>query len=104
MTDWSREEKALKARRAELTGELAGIADALDDPVSKDWEEAASERQGDEVLQALGEQDRAEIRRIDAALGRIADGSYGTCARCGEPVSAARLEALPDTPFCKTCA
>ena len=62
----------LLARRAELLGNLERIEDQLDDPMPKDWEDAASERQGDEVLTALGQSDRAEIRRIDAALARIA--------------------------------
>lgn len=104
MADWSEQKKTLEDRRADLAGDLAGIADALDDPMPKDWEEAASERQDDEVLNALGEHDRAEIRRIDAALARIADGTYGECVKCGEPISEARLKALPDTPFCKNCA
>ncbi len=41
------------------------------------WEDSASERQGDEVLEALGSYDVAEMRQIDAALARIEDGSYG---------------------------
>lgn len=94
----------LLARRAELIGSLAEIADQLDDPMPRDWEDAASERQGDEVLSALGHAERAEVRRIDAALGRIADGSYGTCVKCGEEIAPARLEALPDTPHCVNCA
>ncbi len=104
MTDWSSQQNTLKARRAELMGEIAGIEDALDDPAPKDWEEAASERQGDEVLTALGIHDAAEIRRIDAALARIAEGSYGTCVTCGAQIGAARLDTLPDTPFCISCA
>ena len=104
MTDWSAQEKTLRARRAELTGEIAGIEEALEEPVPKDWEDAAVERQGDDVLQALGTHDAAELRRIDAALARIADGSYGICKTCGEDISAERLETLPDTPFCRNCA
>lgn len=92
--------KTLLARRAELLGQLAEIEDQLDDPIPKDWEDAASERQGDEVLSALGNADQAEIRRIDAALGRIADGTYGFCTVCGDAISPQRLIALPDTPFC----
>lgn len=94
----------LLARRGEILDNLAAIEDLLDDPVDKDWEEAAVERQGDEVLQALGLSDQAELRRIDAALGRIEDGSYGLCVKCGEPIAPARLEALPDTPHCVNCA
>lgn len=104
MRDWSRQETRLRARRAELAGELLDIEDRLDDEPAKDWEDRATERQDDEVLQALGSHDMSELRQIDAALGRMAEGTYGTCARCGEPISDERLEALPATPLCKTCA
>ena len=93
----------LLARRAELLGNIARIEDQLDDPVPKDWEDADSERQGDEVLTALGQSDQAEIRRIDAALARIAAGEYGDCVQCGNPIAERRLQLLPDTPFCANC-
>ena len=57
-----------------------------------------------EVLEALGLSDQAELRRIDAALARIEDGSYGVCVNCGEDIAPARLEAVPDTPLCVNCA
>lgn len=100
----SQAKKTLLARRAELLGEMAEIEDQLDDEPSKDWEDRAVERQGDEVLQALGQHDQDEVRRIDAALGRIAGGTYGECMKCGAAISEARLASLPDTPFCKSCA
>ena len=104
MSDWSKHEEQLKARRAELTHELADIEDRLDDEPPKDWEDRASERQSDEVLEALGAHDLAELRQIEAALARIEDGTYGDCVKCGDPISEKRLEALPETPFCKNCA
>ena len=55
--------KTLTARRDELLASLTEIEDQLDDPVPKDWEDAASERQGDEVLTALGHAEEAELRR-----------------------------------------
>lgn len=96
--------KILTARRAELLGNLERIEDQLDDPVPKDWEDAASERQGDEVLSALGHSDQAELRRIDAALDRIEQDEYGFCVKCGLEIAPARLDLLPDTPFCAACA
>ena len=97
-------EKTLIARRVELVGDMVEIEDQLDDPPSKDWDDRSTERQGDEVLEALGNSDLAEIKRIDAALARIKAGTYGSCQKCGEQISEARLALLPDTPFCKTCA
>lgn len=104
MTDTATAKATLKARRAELTKDLLDIEDALDDPMPKDWEDRSAERQGDEVLEALGTHDLAEIRQIDAALARIDAGTYGTCQRCGNSISIERLTALPATPFCKVCA
>jgi len=104
MPDLAAAKRTLQSRRAELLGDLRDIEDALEDPMPKDWEDAAVERQGDEVLHALGDHDKAEIARIDAALSRIADGTYGECTKCGADISPERLEALPATPFCKSCA
>ena len=104
MVDWSQQMTRLKARRAELTDELVGIEDRLDDEPSKDWEDRATERQGDEVLEAMGTRDLSELRQIDAALARINDGTYGECVKCGKKISAERLDAVPATPFCVACA
>jgi RNA polymerase-binding transcription factor DksA len=49
---------------------------------------------------ALLERSRSGLEQIEAALQRIADGSYGTCAVCGSAISEGRLEARPWTPFC----
>lgn len=94
----------LNARRAELVQDLEQIEDALDDEPPKDWEDRAAERQGDEVLEAMGQHDQDELRRIDAALERYAAGEYGICVKCGDDIAPERLEAVPETPFCATCA
>ena len=104
MTDNSNLKKLLEARRAELTREMQDIENQLDDEPPKDWEDRATERQGDEVLEALGTQDSTELRQIDAALSRIDAGTYGDCAKCGDAIALQRLDALPATPFCSNCA
>ncbi len=95
---------ALRTRRTELVRELLQIEDDLDDALPKDWEDRSSERQGDEVLEALGKHDLVELRMIDSALSRVDDGTFGTCTDCGGEISRARLETIPETPFCKSCA
>ncbi len=44
-----------------------------------------------------------ELRDIDAALIRIAEGSYGLCTDCGQPISIERLEAYPTAMRCLEC-
>jgi len=94
----------LLSRLAELDERLHDIEAELDTHQSKDWEELATEREDDEVLEGLGVAGQEEIRRIRAALKRIREDEYGFCAKCGETISEARLDVLPDTPFCKSCA
>jgi RNA polymerase-binding transcription factor DksA len=95
---------ALQRRLTELGQRLAAIDDELLAHHDPDWEELAVEREGDEVLEATGKAGLTEIAQIRSALGRIADGTYGSCIRCGSEISAARLDVLPWTPFCRTCA
>jgi RNA polymerase-binding protein DksA len=45
----------------------------------------------------------SQLEQIDHALQKMADGTYGICDNCGEPIPAARLEALPYATLCITC-
>ncbi|EPX80913.1 TraR/DksA family transcriptional regulator [Litoreibacter arenae] len=94
----------LTARRAELVERSEEVDAELDTHNSKDWEELATERETDEVLEGLGNSAAAEITRIDAALKRIEAGEFGYCVTCGDEISEARLELVPYTPFCRKCA
>ncbi|WP_223424812.1 TraR/DksA family transcriptional regulator [Tateyamaria pelophila] len=102
--DIAAQKQILLARRAELAANLTEIEHQLDAPATKDWEDRASDRQGDEVLEALGHAEHNEMIRIDAALERIETGEYGACAKCGNDISEARLKLLPDAALCKDCA
>lgn len=46
---------------------------------------------------------KAALIRIEAALRRCADGSYGYCLDCDEPIDPRRLEFDPATPLCIRC-
>ena len=47
---------------------------------------------------------QVELKRIGGALDRIADGEFGMCVNCGEPIAAKRLELDPTVPNCIACA
>lgn len=91
-------------RRAMLADRMSAIETELDSHQNRDWEELATEREGDEVLEGMGVSALTELRMIDAALMRVAAGTYGECARCGEEIGEERLDVLPFTPLCRTCA
>lgn len=43
------------------------------------------------------------LAAIDEALKRIEEGTFGTCARCGQPIAEARLKAMPYATKCIDC-
>ena len=104
MSDTEARRRQLEARRDELTGRLARIEGELDQPLSDNFSEQATEREDEEVLEDLGAAGLREVRMIEAALDRIENGSYGTCARCGDPIGEDRLDVVPATPLCRDCA
>jgi len=56
-----------------------------------------------EVDAALTSLDADELARIDRALERMADDSYGLCAECGQPIAFERLKVEPMTLHCVAC-
>lgn len=56
-----------------------------------------------DLLHLLSESAREEILRIDEALERIENGTYGRCQLCDEPIATKRLEVLPHTQHCVEC-
>jgi DnaK suppressor protein len=47
--------------------------------------------------------EKAHLGKLDLALRKIDDGSFGVCVECGEPISKKRLEARPETQLCIRC-
>jgi len=104
MTDIATRKAKLMEKLNEMNARLIKVEDALDDPMPKDWEDAAIEREDDEVLEEVGHAAQREKAMIVAALERVVSGDYGFCAQCGEDISEERLDVLPYTPVCAKCA
>ena len=102
-----------QALRQQLMHRLAHIEGRLDkvehdrrrdtNILEPDWAEQATVRQNDEVLDKLAEEERLQAIAIRVALQRLADGSYGRCVTCGEPIAPRRLAALPYATQCIAC-
>ncbi|MCF6377077.1 TraR/DksA family transcriptional regulator [Nocardioides KLBMP 9356] len=94
------------ARLASLTGDHESIVAAsldtnADDEHDPEGATIAFERS---QIGALIKQVRGHLAELDAALARVDAGTYGVCERCGAPIGAARLEALPAARLCIRCA
>jgi DnaK suppressor protein len=104
MTEHNAVRTQLEERLAELRRRVGKIEGDLGSTHDDDSQERAIEIQNDEVLEGLDEIGRAEVQQIRKALNRIANGNYGICSNCGQPISAARLAAIPSTDTCVVCA
>ncbi len=51
----------------------------------------------------IRDRERRLIRKIQAAIQRIEDGSFGDCEECGEDIGVPRLKARPVTKLCINC-
>jgi DnaK suppressor protein len=54
--------------------------------------------------EALAGELKEALTEVEAALERVERGTYGSCAKCGQPIAPARLEAMPAAQLCITCA
>jgi RNA polymerase-binding transcription factor DksA len=95
-----------RARLAALRGDFGAMVDAsrdsnADDEHDPEGATIAFERSQVGAVIAQAERQLAEV---EAALARLADGSYGTCAVCERPIPRARLAVRPTARTCVGCA
>ncbi len=98
--------KILQTRLNELLNEadqtvkdISDSAETSSDPT----DQAVLENDRNRLLR-FKDRERKLIRKIENALSRIEEGSYGACDSCGAPISEARLLARPMTSLCIDCA
>lgn len=88
-------EEEMNATTRDSAGDLSAyslhMADQGSDAIARDKTIQFASRDG-QILQSIND-----------ALFRLKEGTYGTCARCGEPIHAERLDAVPHTRFCSAC-
>ncbi len=65
---------------------------------------ADSDSEGEDANLVVVQNEHEILEAVDAALQRIDDGTFGSCEQCGREIAGPRLDALPYTPYCITCA
>lgn len=96
------EEKLLQARTQIVN---SGILNDLEDLKIKsddlaDDADLANSTINQQVTFSIRAKEMAKLKRIDAALGRIEEGTYGYCLESGEEISERRLEGQPWAEYC----
>jgi RNA polymerase-binding transcription factor DksA len=104
---WKWHHRALTRLHARLVGErdehMKEVGESLAESHKDPSDTAADKSERDILFAELGMEENA-IAEIEAALGRIRDGSYGICQVTGKPISPDRLKAIPWTRFSREAA
>ena len=105
MKDLEHFKQKLLALKAEMTQRVNAIDKEIKhEDMSSNWTEQATERENDEVLESLGNSSEQELLQINVALKRIDSGDYFSCSTCGQEIPSSRLELLPFSSRCVSCA
>lgn len=113
MDDAEQARSRLEAEREQTLGRLASLTEDFDSVVAASRDSNADDEHDPEgatiafersQIGSLVKQVRGHLEEIDAALGRLAAGTYGVCEACGAPIGDGRLEALPAARTCIRCA
>lgn len=86
-------------QRSETEDELRELSGGSDNHLA----DIATHTYDRELDSTLEESEGQHLAHVEAALGRIEDGTYGTCETCGNPIGAERLEAMPWVTLCIDC-
>lgn len=91
-------------RVARMAAEIEERGYALDEPnYDNHPADLATQTFELEKDQSLLGNNRLMVQEIDHALARLDSGEYGQCERCGRPIGADRLRAMPMTTLCHDC-
>ena len=94
----------LEIKKSELITRLDRITANLRRGLETDSKERAKQLEDSEVVDALGNEARAELEKISLALRRMDAGNYGLCSVCGVDIGTGRIEAYPYASDCIDCA
>ena len=101
-------ERALRARLEEVQARLADLAKPPEPGAGIGF----GKRIGDGTNEAISRRNEIGVgdsllvteEKLERALAKLEEGTYGECDRCGGPIAPARLEAAPESVLCIDCA
>jgi len=101
--DLERYKKLLLAKRNELSvGEAPTLVPPASDSEGDLMDQAGADAEAELHLRLHASSGRL-LKAIEDALARMRAGTFGVCQACQQPISKARLEAVPWTRLCREC-
>ena len=104
--DLEKYRRLLQEKKSTLSNDLAKTRNAEEETIEESTQDIADKAVSSytrEFLYSLSDTDRTTLVRIDEALARVEDGTYGTCVNCGQAMAEKRLTAVPWAPHCVDC-
>jgi DnaK suppressor protein len=96
----------LENRKAQLLKSIVDYKNEisqLQSSEAKDEADFATISSDSAIEEAITGKQRVELEDIEYSLGKIREGSYGTCEMCEEPIAEARLAVKPQARYCIVC-
>lgn len=98
--------KMLEDDKAKILRHLEVLSDSAEEDLETgtgDPVDIASQEISQASLQKIGKRETFLLKKIDLALKKIEDGTFGECESCGEEIAVARLMARPVAQLCIDC-
>jgi DnaK suppressor protein len=98
--------RPLEEKKAMLSAEIAKTRSAEEETTEEATQDIADKAVSSytrEFLYSLTDGERSTLLRIDDAIARIDDVTYGNCIHCGALLAEKRLNAVPWAPYCLDC-
>ncbi len=92
-------ERQLRELQSDLSRDLASASA----PALADINDQATLESERSFELRIKDRERKLVSKVQEALKKIADGTYGICESCGEPIGVKRLQARPVTSLCISC-
>ena len=104
--EFSQFQQVLERQRDEILRSLARFnkeGRVLEEDYPQDLGDRSITSLSRELLFQQSTHRRQLLRKIEVALERIREGTFGECSSCGEQISVRRLEAMPFAAYCRDC-
>ena len=99
----TQQRSAMLKQLQSLRGGAVGRAEASAEHFARSQDSDAQMATARDLELALDDHETLELAAIDAALARIAAGTYGQCTDCGTDIAPKRLQAAPEAARCIAC-
>ncbi|MDB5097222.1 MAG: hypothetical protein JWM80_1643 [Cyanobacteria bacterium RYN_339] len=102
--DKARLERMIHSRRASVTSHgTNGVNESFSNSGDDEYADAATDTFIQELDMTMLNKYKHRLEQIRHALERMEAGRFGICVRCNTKIGEARLDAIPETPYCREC-